>query len=185
MRHEIFATPVWHYHGIPQELLDELYNGAYKFKEKYESATRSNRGGYQTPPFYGEGFHPVGKEFIEKMIYKILEEDEWILEQSKALDHTFKIRQWEWWYNINPKGAWNIPHTHPGATLSMVLYLTDTNDLLNFHNPNDHILYGHTAFARRTKKGDVLIFPSNLLHYVTPNESDEDRITISINLQLC
>tara|TARA_R100000234_G_C4982003_1_gene171382 strand:- start:629 stop:1183 length:555 start_codon:yes stop_codon:yes gene_type:complete len=184
MRHELFAIPVWHYNGIPEDLINDLHKGAYKFKEKYESVTRSNRGGYQTPPLDGKDFHPIGKEFVEKIIYKILEEDEWIREQSKALDHTFKIKHWEWWYNINPKGAWNIPHTHPGATLSMVLYLTDTKDLLNFHNPNDALIYGDTAFARQTKKGDILIFPSNLLHYVTPNESNEDRITVSINLQL-
>ena len=34
------------------------------------------------------------------------------------------------------------------------------------------------------KKGDILIFPSDLIHYVLPNPREEDRISISMNLRL-
>ena len=35
------------------------------------------------------------------------------------------------------------------------------------------------------KKGDVVIFPTDLIHYVKPNPKEEDRVSISMNLQLC
>ena len=58
MRHDLFSTPVWHLEGTPQELVDELYQGAYRFKEEvfkeeYPSGdNRSSEGGYQTPFLY-------------------------------------------------------------------------------------------------------------------------------------
>ena len=44
-RHDLFPSPLWHIEGTPQQLIDELYRGAYVFKEKYPSETRSNEGG--------------------------------------------------------------------------------------------------------------------------------------------
>ena len=60
MRHDIFPTPVWHIEGTPQVLVDELYQGAYYFKDKYPSENRSSEGGYQTPAFDWDKFHPRG-----------------------------------------------------------------------------------------------------------------------------
>ena len=34
----------------------------------------------------------------------------------------------------------------------------------------------------RPKEGDMIVFPSTLLHSVYPNETDEERITIAWNL---
>ena len=34
------------------------------------------------------------------------------------------------------------------------------------------------------QKGDIIIFPGDLLHYVIPNPREEDRISISVNLLL-
>ena len=61
MRYDIFPTPVWHIEGAPLKLIDELYQGAYRIKEKYKSVPKSNQGGYQTPTLEWEMFHPEGK----------------------------------------------------------------------------------------------------------------------------
>ena len=174
MRHDIFSTPLWHIEGTPQQLVEELYQGAYGFKEKYPSENRSNQGGYQTPTFNWKSFHLQSKEYIE-----------WVVKEHTKQN----LRVQSWWYNINPKGAWNAPHTHPGADLALVLYLTDTDDLLALMDPNYHGRYfinnKMTDISPPTKKGDILIFPADLKHYVKPNQREEDRISISMNLQLC
>ena len=69
MRHDLFPTPFWRIEGAP--FVEELYQGAYKFKEKYPSANKSNKGGYQTPDFKWKDFHPEGKEYIEKIIERL------------------------------------------------------------------------------------------------------------------
>ena len=34
------------------------------------------------------------------------------------------------------------------------------------------------------KKGDIIMFPADLYHYVKPNQKEEDRISISMNLNI-
>ena len=120
--YNIFSTPVWHIGGIPQPLRDELYYGAYNYKERYESTTKSNQGGYQSNGFEWESFHPQGKEYINNVVSKIIEGE------NSAYYKNFKVNHW--WYNINSKEHWNIPHTHPLANLALVFYLTDSDGLL-------------------------------------------------------
>ena len=169
-RHDLFPTPLWHIEGTPQVLVDELYQGAYKHKEKYKSVTKSNQGGYQSPTFDWKKFQPQGIEYIDKVVGDM-----------------FKFKVGSWWYNINGKDHWNAPHTHAGFDLALVLYVTDSDGLLRLMNPQQMRLdVDYDAYISiNAKKGDMLIFPSDLLHYVMPNQKEEDRISISMNLQLC
>ena len=173
-KHEIFPTPVWHIEGAPQQLVEELYEGAYKFKEKYESETKSNKGGYQTPILEWEMFHPEGKKYINNVVGDI-----------------FKFKVEGWWYNINGQGDWNIPHTHPDVNIALVLYVTDSDGLLAFMNPHPMRLIDDQAYggsgeyaAMKANKGDIIMFPSDLVHYVLPNPRKEDRISISMNISI-
>ena len=175
MRYDLFPTPIWRIEGTPQELVDELYQGAYRFKKEHPSENRSNKGGYQSPPFEVNKFHPQGIEYIDKVVGDI-----------------FKFKVESWWYNINGQGHWNVPHIHAGSDLALVLYVTDSDGLLNLMSPNPMRLqdsedYGGEGDHMRVNanKGDILIFPSDLVHYVMPNPKEEDRISISMNLQLC
>ena len=172
-RHEIFSTPVWHIEGAPLELVDELYQGAYQLKKIYpNNKKRSAQGGYQTPFLGWKDFHPQGIEYIEKVVGDI-----------------FKFKVKEWWYNINGKGDSNMPHTHPGVDMALVLYLTDSDGLLSFIHPFSMRVFEiekHNHYVGvNAKKGDIVIFPADIMHFVKPNPREEDRISISMNLQLC
>ena len=178
-RHDIFPTPVWHIKDTPQRLVDELYQGAYKFKEIYaDNQNRSSAGGYQTPFLEWEKFHPQGKEYIKVVIN----------ECDNQVFESFNIQGW--WYNINGQGHWNIPHSHPNSDFAIVFYLTDSDRLLRFISPHhmriksvDYDEYKND-WSIDAKKGDILIFPSDLIHYVLPNPREEDSVSISMNLQL-
>ena len=167
-KHEIFTTPLWHIEGAPQQLIDELYEGAYRFKKEYVSEHRSNEGGYQTPPLKWDKFHPQGREYIDKVVGDIFE----------------KFEVTHWWYNINPKGAWNTAHTHPGVDYALVLYVTDSDGVLTLMSPHHSRIQDGSHGGIHAKKGDIIIFPFDLIHYVMPNPREEDRISISMNLQL-
>jgi hypothetical protein len=169
MRHDIFATPFWHIKCISQELVDELYQGAYRFKKKYPSNQKSNQGGYQTHPLEWKDFHPQGIEYIDKVVGDI-----------------FKFEVESWWYNINGKGHWNLPHTHPSSDMALVWYITDSDGLIHLMNPHPQrkILRSGDHISIDAKKGDIIMFPSDIIHYVLPNKREKDRISISMNLQL-
>ena len=110
-------------------------------------------------------------ELIQKVVYKAIEQD-------------FDVTSW--WFNINGKGGWNMPHSHAGRgiDLALILYLTETDDLLTLVNSNP-TLNDPMGYSPHIKKGDILIFPSDLVHFVMPNQREEDRVSISMNLRLC
>ena len=168
MKYNLFPTPLWYIEGTPQQLIDELYQGAYEFKKQYPPEDRSNEGGYQTPPLEWKGFQSQGREYIEKVIGDTFK---------------FKLEVESWWYNINGKGHWNTPHVHT-KEYALVWYLTDSNGLLRLMDPFPQS-HNSEHMTVHGKKGSIVIFPSDLIHYVKPNPKEEDRVSISMNLQLC
>ena len=87
-----------------------------------------------------------------------------------------------WWYNINPKGSWNAAHTHRGVDMALIWYLTDSYGTLNLINPSR--IKGEQNLNLNPNKGDIIIFPGDIVHYVMPNPKETDRVCISMNLKL-
>jgi hypothetical protein len=181
-RHDIFPTPVWHLEDTPQWLVDFLYKDAYKYKANYKSENRSSKGGYQSPGLDWDYFPTEPKKYFNDLLstLPVSTEANIQLEGSKSP---------YWWYNINGKGDWNLPHVHPRSDLAFVLYLTDTDLEFTIMNPYHHTrinLDGHMQYTTpKINKGDIIIFPSDLPHFVMPNHNDIDRVSLSMNLQLC
>ena len=184
IKHDIFSTPVWHIKGARQSLVDELYEKVATIKEKKhlfnvnvvdvepgsaDDMRDSNQGGYQTSQADWKSFHPDGIEYIEKLVTDIF------------VDYSVEVSGW--WYNINPQGAWNLPHSHGGADYALIWYLTDSDGLLQLMNPHSYRIDCRDGWFD-TKKGDVLIFPGDIIHYVMPNTKEKDRVCISMNLKL-
>ena len=172
-RSDIFSTPVWH-ENFPLPLVDELYDAAYRIKANTtEVANRSNQGGFQTKQFEWEEFHPQAKEYIKSVLEEIFKDYDWRISA--------------WWYNINPEGASNMPHAHPGNQFVLIMYLTDGDGLLQLINPNTTRVnmkgIQDSLASPEVKKGDMLVFPADIMHYVNVNKRKEDRLSISMNIQ--
>ena len=98
--------------------------------------------------------------------------------------------------NINKKGGFNSIHTHGRFHISGVYYVNQPavksgqSGMIEFVNSRfDHHIYQELnadAFApkvsMRPKAGEMIVFPSTLLHSVYPNDTAEERITIAWNL---
>ena len=174
----LFSTPVWHIKdGTPQLLVEDLYKNAYHCRDNIKGVQVSNVKGYQSPCFNWESFHPSGITCIKSIVDDILKDN---------IYKDFKVEGW--WYNINPKGAFNKPHTHPYSDLALILYLTDSHECLSIMNPFTHLRPKLGIVQNKVidgRKGDIIIFPSDIIHFVTPHEEETDRVSISMNLQLC
>ena len=102
------------------------------------------------------------------------------------------------WAMVNAPGSRNKLHSHPFNYLSGVFYLQVPPDsgTLVFHDPrpqseilsppkkSDESIHTSSRVSWSPKQNDLLFFPSWLNHEVEENNSNEERIILSFNLEL-
>lgn len=95
------------------------------------------------------------------------------------------------WANINDRDAWNKPHLHNGCWYSGVFYIHADGDEGNFIGINTdpkvvsdmpHSNRQQEAWEFEPKSGELILFPSGMMHMVAPNISDKDRYSVSFNM---
>ena len=106
------------------------------------------------------------------------------------------------WYNVNRRGDHHAPHTHPRCYLSGTYYVSvpparsdaappDAHpSSISFYDPRTaaNMIAPEGDPDRRSthvvhpSPGTLLMWPSPVQHYVHPNLSDEQRISISFNV---
>ena len=103
----------------------------------------------------------------------------------------FLIRQL--WTNVNKKGNWNVIHQHGQYTLSGTYYVKvpKNSGAIVFRDPRPGAI-GNNFLVSKFQKGELhklnllegllAVWPSYLDHFVEPNESDEERISISFDI---
>ena len=104
----------------------------------------------------------------------------------------------EGWINASPRYAMNAPHDHPTVFWSGCYYIQvpgpeDSGDGLSgaieFLDPRGSIgsnaaietQFTRSKFAARPTAGTCFIWPSFMKHWVHPNRSSEDRVSIAFN----
>lgn len=99
------------------------------------------------------------------------------------------------WAIVNPPGAANTAHVHPGALWSGVYYIAAAPGAgdLEFTDPRTAKIMEQARFANRPaacrvearitpEPGLLVLFPGWLYHAVQPNRSAADRVIVSFNL---
>lgn len=85
------------------------------------------------------------------------------------------------WYNYYTEGFFQECHVHEFSSFSGIYILSlDEVNTTSFYNKSQHYSSG-TYTTKSMKEGTVIIFPSDLVHYVNPVK--KDRTTISFNIQ--
>jgi uncharacterized protein (TIGR02466 family) len=181
----IFSTEL----SVPENIVEKVHD----LMKDQPSVEISNRGGWQSKSYGGQE--------IEWMVP--------IVEQLwKGVKHFVKlyganpdmVNTCEYWFNVNRKGDFNQVHSHPKSMFSAVMYVkvpktnnggdivfkNPTNDSYSFSSffsssPVEITDYNAPTYHFSPSDGRVFFFPSYLEHYVEPNESDEDRISIAFN----
>jgi len=172
--HPIYASTLWHFE---EKLPEGTYEWALEYKKANASVEYSNRGGYQSR-----------QQSLDKFPYAMHVRN--MLGQFTPFNE-FMIGGW--WLNVNEKGDYNLPHTHPGTDLAAVWYITDNKKLLYFEDPliqNRSNLYAHifSQFGETARKaiecaaGDLIVFPSDIPHSVEQHQLDTPRISVAFNM---
>ena len=115
---------------------------------------------------------------------------------SEVIDVRYAYSLNEVWKNTYHRYYHQESHSHTGSELSFVIFMSDysENDAkFYFLNERNRVTSAtwlslsegmEDSIYIEPKKGDILFFPSHMIHGVTPHQSDIPRITISGNISL-
>jgi uncharacterized protein (TIGR02466 family) len=156
---------------------DEFKNEIYRLAE-LPSVVKSNYGGWQSESNlqHNEVFKPL-TDYLKILCVEIFKRN-------------FTVEQM--WANINKTHDQNLIHSHGNIfNMSGVYYINvddDCGDIV-FRDPRPGAIhakarlfvYGDSEHFKPSQ-GFLLLFPSYLEHFVLPNNSNTDRISMSFDL---
>ena len=199
MLNHVFTTPVLREATtLSPEQLAEIRDYLLKLPETNEGDAKSNRGGWHSK---GNLFSPDHQQFpalrgaVTTAMFNYI---------GEVFGYRGDIQlALTGWTVINRAGDYNVPHNHAANLLSGALYVVVPADMKNgnivFQDPRLNLNAHETEGMRRVglrppwmntnitvppMAGEVLVFPSWLVHYVEPFEApdpDAIRVVISFN----
>ena len=192
---KLFPEPVFKFKIEKSKTLNEdLTNYIYRLRdEDRDGIERSNRGGWHSKNFQINETKSVQHKFameVQKYILETFVNLGW-----KTQNTNIQIK--EMWAIINKKDDFNVIHTHPNCLLSAAYYVKASKNCVRFQIECPNIAKRHyfPSIAKQNElnvhvagieieEGDLLLFPAYMPHKVGKNQSDEDRIVISFNVDI-
>ena len=98
------------------------------------------------------------------------------------------------WLNYTNKNEYHHKHAHPNSFVSGILYINCNKeyDKIKYFKSDDYQtlkpkvkefnIYNSDNWWFSVKTGDIVLFPSSLVHMVEPKKGDNTRISLSFNI---
>ncbi len=111
------------------------------------------------------------REYVHNLIRPLVQE-------TVGNDKTFDLLKT--WYSRQRKGDGHPEHDHGNIGLASVMYVKFNPEV---HKPTEYRFPRTDRFTSLpVEEGEIVIFPSLLKHRAPPNEVDEERIIVAINI---
>lgn len=190
---KLFSTPLIRFQLPDCAVLNAaLLMEGEQMRAENAGVSKSNRGGWHSEGNLFDSDAPSiqrVREAAQQAVYDLTLK---VNSGFKTEDFSLKLFAW---MNANPAGGYNAPHTHPGAHWSGVYYVAQpdveegSSGMIEFLDPRSDLqhwkILSASAFqqkrAIRPSVGELIVFPSYLMHWVHPNQTDEERVTIAFN----
>lgn len=176
--------------ALNRRLLKEIA----KRRQSEPGLSRSNRYGWHSAPDLFQRTEPAHSQLIREI-------DAMVAAITAKLMPGFPkdlVGIHEGWINVSPTHAMNSPHDHPGAFWSGTYYVQvpppiDRDDKLSgaieFLDPRGSIgtnaridaPFTRGKFAVHPAAGTCLLWPGFVKHWVYPNHSKDERVTVAFN----
>jgi len=175
----IFWTEIPNHKQIKEKYLPQIKKSFEENKESMVVSRWNCEDSYSSidvsTPFLREN------EFVDSVIWDPLDQ---MLSEVDICQYPIESDLSNIWFNYYVKSGYQEVHIHDGANFPSFsgIYLMDVNE------PNttgfivmDQIHYlNSTILTKDIKEGSVVLFPSNLPHYVNPVK--DNRYTVSFNI---
>jgi uncharacterized protein (TIGR02466 family) len=185
--YSLFITPVF---SVQLKEHEHLSDAIYQLKEKDQKGMpRSNIGGWHS----NDELHKIKK--FKPLVNDILKHAKDCFNHMDVKDN-FVPNVTGMWAIINPPGSRNNTHTHPYNYLSGVFYLKAPKksgsivflepkpqaEVLSPPKTDKASVHLAHSVERAPIENSLIFFPSWLQHEVQTNNSNDDRVAISFNI---
>lgn len=156
-----------------------------------ENIGRSNVGGYRSYDVLKRNEFDDLKQVILTTMNECMVKGKWFAEPEVKMSQMDAM-----WGVINGRGHSNSTHNHPNCWISGVYYVKVPSEplragSLTFRDPNLARTYTRSFYRSvqsevlsiTPQAGKLIMFPSWCEHFVTANQTDEDRIAIAFNIK--
>jgi uncharacterized protein (TIGR02466 family) len=182
----LFATMVGGHEQHRQGLIDEIQ----ALKRKHPGVRRSNRDAWHS----GDEFVASRNEHVGWMLKQVMTYSRHALAPLYDGWAKSELKLGHYWANVLGEGGWNAPHHHHPQHWSAVYYVSvgetgttaeDPHGMIEFLNPSVvQSAWGGGSYAHAPKDGNLLLWPSSLVHLVHPHRGEGDRISIALNMNV-
>ena len=181
----LFSIPMMSFH------YGEISEDEFNTFDRYLNNVVENKFNYTSKEnYFLDKELPLLRRFFEKSINtyskKVLGVD--------TQDLNYRITQS--WINICSPNASHHQHTHPNSFISGVFYIkvNSGSDKITFINEFmqkkeikiekgvEFNSFNASEWSHYVRRGELILFPSYLTHYVPPVEGESDRISLSFNV---
>lgn len=188
---DIFRTSYYH-QNIQNEKYKNFFIEKVNLFEKNNILKKvSNVGGFQTPNFRINEMDDLEKNLSQEIFINPCIN---FLKNFK-LKRTFKLSNLHYWINKNYKNSFNMPHSHGMNAISGIYYLNvpiNSGNLvfldLNKIHDQKMMFFDDINFKEKNiimvNNYDLILFSSEIVHYVEQNNSEETRISVAFNIHL-
>jgi uncharacterized protein (TIGR02466 family) len=202
--HKLFATPVIISH-LPdvQDLNRELLEHTLARAASEPGRQHSNQNGWQSPDDFATLELPAARRLCA-IVTQVVNAATAVNTPNGLIEAAFEWRT-NAWANVNPPGASNAMHGHPGAFWSAVYYVDDgganadeggSGGELILQDPRGVLPAMHDPLLRfrvegcltagyveavNPKPGMLILFPSWILHGVEPFSGTRPRVSVAFN----
>ncbi len=189
----IFSTPLWTTIVPNNKSINEKMHIYIKTLHSKDSQglIKSNLKGWHSPNF--NLLDPEPQFFINgisSMLNQSITDMGWDLKKNE-------LKITEMWSIINPTNSANSRHIHSNNFISAAYYIKappNSGDIVFYDPRSANVIrtpiigsqnkLNSTTFSVSPKEGLLVLFPSFLHHSVNINQSKEERIVVSFNIDL-
>lgn len=203
----IFATPL--YRAIPEDiqtlnadLRDLVLSLETDDNRKANSPQAMHSNVFESDFDFLSRPEPVVEEFKQLIYSHLAGFVKSVNQLSEAETSALKFNN-HCWFHITRSGGYFQPHNHPNASWSLVYCVHPGDETVADEKAAGHIVFADprpqassymdpandnlrrdmtfSSTRFRPRAGEILIFPSYLLHWVEPYIGESPRITIAAN----
>ena len=178
----VFDTPVNNHSTHKQFILDSIHDEVETRKDESSNVQDTN---HTISSFGTDKQLDYSEDFIQDVIKTPLDK---LYQEINIKERVDSATINQAWWNYYMPGKFTDPHTHLQSDFSGIYIVklneTNTTRFYRHGNSGSFSLFEQYYDTKHITEGHVILFPSSLLHWVSPTQKERCSFSFSVSLQV-